>query len=102
LTWLSGFAWVFLFFLLPETSSANILYRRARRLRKITGDEKLKTEAVLQSEGMTKMAMVKMSLVKPIILCFAEPIVFLLNLYIALIYALLYCWVSPHPKEVEE
>jgi len=94
LTWLSAFAWVFLFFLLPETSSANILYRRSRRLRQITGDEKLKTEAVVQSEGMKKMDIVKMSLIRPITLSFLEPIVFLLNLYIALIYALLYCWVS--------
>lgn len=35
--WLSGFALVLFFFFLPETSSANILYRRTRRLRKITG-----------------------------------------------------------------
>jgi MFS transporter, DHA1 family, multidrug resistance protein len=33
-----------------------------------------------------------MSLVRPITLNFTEPMVFLLNLYIALIYGLLYIW----------
>ena len=38
-----------------------------------------------------------MSLVKPITLNFTEPIVFLLNLYIALIYGLLYIWFESFP-----
>jgi len=38
-----------------------------------------------------------MSLLKPITLMFKEPIVFLLNLYIALIYGLLYIWFESFP-----
>jgi len=38
-----------------------------------------------------------MCLVKPITLNFTEPIVFLLNLYIALIYGLLYIWFESFP-----
>jgi DHA1 family multidrug resistance protein-like MFS transporter len=38
-----------------------------------------------------------MTLVKPITLNFQEPIVFLLNLYIALIYGLLYIWFESFP-----
>ncbi|KAJ8608655.1 hypothetical protein MRB53_039539 [Persea americana] len=53
LTWLSGFAWVFLFFFLPETSANNILYRRTRRLRKLTGNDKLKCAPEIMAEGMT-------------------------------------------------
>ena len=41
--------------------------------------------------------MVLMTLVKPITLNFQEPIVFLLNLYIALIYGLLYIWFESFP-----
>jgi DHA1 family multidrug resistance protein-like MFS transporter len=33
-----------------------------------------------------------MVVVRPFSLSFTEPIIFLMNLYIALIYALLYCW----------
>lgn len=53
LMWLSGFCLVFLFFFLPETSSTNILYRRTRRLRKMTGDDKLTCEPELMAEQMT-------------------------------------------------
>lgn len=53
LMWLSGFCLVFIFFFLPETSSANILYRRTVRLRKLTGNEKLKCEPEIMAENMT-------------------------------------------------
>ncbi|KAK8193251.1 putative caffeine resistance protein 5 [Phyllosticta capitalensis] len=97
LMWLSGFCLVFIFFLLPETSSANILYRRTRRLRKLTGNDKLKCEPELASEHMKPSDIVMMVLVRPITLNFTEPMVFLLNLYIALIYGLLYIWFESFP-----
>ncbi|KAF1964922.1 benomyl/methotrexate resistance protein [Bimuria novae-zelandiae CBS 107.79] len=86
LMWLSGFCWVFLFFLFPETSSANILYRRTRRLRKLTGNDKLICEPELMAEQMTAKYIIQISLVRPISFSFTEPMVFLLNLYIALTY----------------
>jgi len=92
LMWLSGFALAINFFFLPETSANNILFRRARRLRKLTGKEKIKSESELMSEEMTTKDIALMTLVRPFTLNFYEPIVFLLNLYIALIYGLLYCW----------
>jgi MFS transporter, DHA1 family, multidrug resistance protein len=73
LMWLSGFSMVFLFFLLPETSSNNILYRRARRLRKMTGNMKLKSESEIMSEQMTTNEIVLMVLVRPFTLNFHEP-----------------------------
>ncbi|KAF2472291.1 benomyl/methotrexate resistance protein [Lindgomyces ingoldianus] len=97
LMWLSGFCFVFLFFFLPETSSTNILYRRTRRLRKITGDERLTCEPEIMAEHMTGKDIVLMILVRPITLNFTEPMVFLLNLYIALIYGLLYIWFESFP-----
>ncbi|KAF2120724.1 major facilitator superfamily domain-containing protein [Lophiotrema nucula] len=95
--WLSGFCFVFLFFLLPETSSPNILYRRTRRMRKLTGNEKLTCEPEIMAEQMTGKDIVMMMLVKPFTLNFTEPMVFLLNLYIALIYGLLYIWFESFP-----
>ncbi|KAK3672685.1 GTPase-activating protein [Recurvomyces mirabilis] len=92
LMWLSGFCLVFLFFLLPETSANNILVRRTKRLRKITGDDKLVCEPELMSEHMTGKEILMISVIKPITMNFTEPMVFLLNLYIALIYGLLYIW----------
>lgn len=97
LMWLSGFCFCFLFVFLPETSSANILYRRTRRLRKLTGNDKLRCEPELEGEQMSGAEVVKMILVRPLTLMFTEPMVFLLNLYIALIYGLLYIWFESFP-----
>ena len=112
LMWLSGFTLILLIFFLPETSATNILFRRARRLRKLTGIATLKCQPEIMSEQMTGkdvswsqglaqhpglagantdfQQIVMMTLVRPITLNFQEPIVFLLNLYIALVYGLLY------------
>ncbi|KAK0104487.1 hypothetical protein ONS95_004776 [Cadophora gregata] len=92
LLWLSGFALIVLIICLPETSSANILYRRSRRLRKLTGRSDLKCEPEIAGEQMTVNDIVMMTLIRPFSLTFTEPILFLLNLYIALIYGLLYIW----------
>jgi DHA1 family multidrug resistance protein-like MFS transporter len=97
LMWASGFAFVFLFFFLPETSAANILYRRTKRLRKKTGDDKLTCEPEMMAESMTPNEIIMMALVRPITLNFTEPMVFLLNLYIALVYGLLYIWFESFP-----
>ncbi|KZL74844.1 multidrug resistance protein [Colletotrichum tofieldiae] len=97
LMWLSGFVFALLFFCLPETSSTNILYRRAKRLRKITGNDRLKSEPEIMAEEMTGRDIVMMCLVRPFTLNFTEPMVFLLNLYIALIYGLLYIWFESFP-----
>ncbi|PVH87179.1 putative caffeine resistance protein 5 [Cadophora sp. DSE1049] len=92
LLWLSGFALIVLIICLPETSSANILYRRSRRLRKLTGRTELKCEPEIAGEQMTIKDIAMMTLIRPFSLTFTEPILFLLNLYIALIYGLLYIW----------
>ncbi|ORY60831.1 MFS transporter [Pseudomassariella vexata] len=97
LMWLSGGTLVVLIFFLPETSSANILYRRTRRLRKMTGNDQLVCEPELASMEMTGKDIVQMTLVRPFTLLFAEPIVLALDLYIALTYGLLYIWFESFP-----
>lgn len=99
--WLSGGTLAFLIFLLPETSPSNILYRRARRLRKLTGNDKLVCEAELAGMDMTPRDVVSMALVRPFVLLFAEPIVLALDLYIALVYGLLYIWFESFPLVFE-
>ena len=101
LMWLSGFCLVFVFFLLPETSASNILYRRTVRLRGLQkGQENapiLKSEAEVEAEGITGRDIAMMILVRPVTLSFFEPIVLALNLYIALLYALIYLWFESFP-----
>lgn len=97
LMWLSGFSLVLFIFFLPETSSNNILYRRTRRLRKLTGIQSLSCQPEIMGESMTGKDIVLIALVRPITLNFTEPMVFLLNLYIALVYGLLYIWFESFP-----
>ena len=97
LMWLSGFCFVFLFFFLPETSSSNILYRRTCRIRALTGNSKVKCEPEIEAEGMSGKEIGMMVFIRPFTLAFTEPICFLLNLYLALIYGLLYLWFESFP-----
>ncbi|KAG5359590.1 Multidrug resistance protein 1 [Yarrowia sp. C11] len=96
LTMISGVCLILLFFFFPETSAANILYRRARRLEKLTG--KKYTTAARQEWAAKKMSTVAYDiLLRPILITFTEPIVFALGLYIALLYSTLYSWFEAFP-----
>jgi DHA1 family multidrug resistance protein-like MFS transporter len=77
---LSGFALIVLIVCLPETSSANILYRRSRRLRKLTGRTDLRCEPEIAGQQMSFNDIAMMTLVRPFSLTFTEPILCLLNL----------------------
>ncbi|CAG8947184.1 unnamed protein product [Penicillium salamii] len=96
LIWISGFALVALFFFLPETYGPNILYRRARRLRKIT-DKPFFCEAELELESIPPTQILFEALVRPFQLCFLEPIVLVMNIYISLVYGILYIWFEAFP-----
>ncbi|KAI0265292.1 putative caffeine resistance protein 5 [Gloeopeniophorella convolvens] len=97
LLWLGGFTSVLLFFFFPETSSSNILFRRAQRLRKATGNQRLRTQSEIEAANMKPRDIAIVVLVRPFTLNFQEPIVMVLNLYIGLIYALFYLWFESFP-----
>jgi MFS transporter, DHA1 family, multidrug resistance protein len=97
LMWLSGATLVLLFFFFPETSASNILYRRANRLRKATGNPSIKSASEIAMAAMSPRDLAVGVLVRPFTLNFQEPIVLALNLYIGLIYALLYIWFESFP-----
>ena len=97
LMWLSAATLVLLFFFFPETSASNILYRRARRLRKATGNQSIMSASEIAMASMSPRDLAVDVLVRPFSLNFQEPIVFALNTYIGLIYALLYIWFESFP-----
>lgn len=97
LLWLNSFVAVLLILCLPETSAANILYRRTRRLRKAFDDPTLTTEAEIEVEQISKNDLLKMVFVLPFKLGFTEPILLATNLYLGLVYAILYCWFEAFP-----
>ena len=82
-----------IFCFLPETSPSTILYRRAKQLRssvdvfpsttKQTGSCQWRHEVI---------GFLHRTLVRPFVLCFGEPICFLLNAYTALVTGVFFGW----------
>lgn len=96
LTWLCTVVLAVLFVAMPETSSANILYRRAKRLRKATGNANLKSQSEMDAAEVTFRDHLTM-LGRAFTLTFSEPVVFFVDLYSALLYGILYIWFESFP-----
>ncbi|OCK73524.1 MFS general substrate transporter, partial [Lepidopterella palustris CBS 459.81] len=105
ITWLSGACLVMLIFFLPETSTSHLIFARTGRLRKVllhntdasAANTKLKCEPEIEAEHTTPREILLMLFVRPFTLSFFEPIVLSLNLYISLLYALIYLWFESFP-----
>jgi DHA1 family multidrug resistance protein-like MFS transporter len=89
LVWLSGFCWVFLMFFFPETSANNLLVRRTKRLRKLTGNQSLRCEAELMGEDMSTKDIVLTALIRPLTLNFTEGMSSLQGFFLRLIFTLI-------------
>lgn len=75
LLWLSAPVCIVMLFFLPETSAANILLRRARRLRQQTGKSTLQSQSEIDQAEMTSSEVVFDALVKPWQINFQDPAV---------------------------
>jgi DHA1 family multidrug resistance protein-like MFS transporter len=82
--WISGFSLIFLSLLLPETLEANILLKRAQRLRKLTGNHKLRSQSEIDQAALTRGEIAYESLVRPFVLA-ADPAVLFANIYLGLV-----------------
>ncbi|ESK95480.1 benomyl methotrexate resistance protein [Moniliophthora roreri MCA 2997] len=101
LMWISAFAILFLSFLLPETYEATILLKRARRLRKLTGNTQLRSQSEIDQAAMSKREIAYESLVRPFVLSM-EPAVLFLNMYLGLVYSVFYLWFEAFPLVFNE
>lgn len=93
----SGFALAVLLFLLPESYSKTILYRKAERLRAVTGNENIVSEGHIENSRMTPSEMLIDTLWRPFEVILFEPVVLLINLYIGLVYSIMYLWFEAFP-----
>lgn len=96
---ISATVFVVLFVFLPETNANTILHKRAARLRKVTGNENIKSEYEIDTEQNPRSFTVILieTLWRPIFIAFFEPIVFFLNLYNAFIYIIMNSWFEAFP-----
>ncbi|KAI9364197.1 major facilitator superfamily domain-containing protein [Pilaira anomala] len=90
----SGLVWIIVC-IIPETYHPILLAKRAKRMRKETGDPSYVT--VEEEFPVPISELVKANLVRPFVMLATEPILMLMSLYIAIIYALLYAFFFAYP-----
>ncbi|VVT50195.1 uncharacterized protein SAPINGB_P002648 [Magnusiomyces paraingens] len=79
----------------PETYAPVILKRRAKRLRKETGNPNIMTEQ--EALKLSFKELLETVLVRPMTMMLTEPVLDLMNLYIVMIYSLLYGFFFAYP-----
>ncbi|KAL1608104.1 hypothetical protein SLS60_003043 [Paraconiothyrium brasiliense] len=99
--WMNGPVFLSLFFLLPETSSNNILLRRAARLRALTGDHRLKSQSEIDQAKMTPREVAIEALWRPFQLVLLDPSIAFTAVYTALIYGIFYSFFEAFPLVYE-
>jgi DHA1 family multidrug resistance protein-like MFS transporter len=88
---------VILLLCMPETSTPNILMRRARRLRKLTGDIRLQSQSELDQRHLTASGILVDALIKPIEITIKDPAILFVNVYTALFYGIYYTFFEVFP-----
>jgi DHA1 family multidrug resistance protein-like MFS transporter len=98
LLWFIGPIFCLLFICLPETSADNILLRRARRLRKTTGNSSLKSRSeIMSKKHLSASSIVFDALIKPWEINIKDPAVLFSTLYSALTYTIFYSFFEAFP-----
>ncbi|GAA5873184.1 hypothetical protein JCM16303_006964 [Sporobolomyces ruberrimus] len=97
LLWISAFAFIVLFLVLPETYEDTILLRRAQRLRKLTGNDRIKAPSELGKNAHESVGFVIRENMHRALRLSLEPSILVANSYIALVYAVFYLWFEAFP-----
>jgi len=97
---LSGACYILITFTVPETYAPKILARRAKKLRKETGDSKYVTEQDLDTRPLGER--LRIFLLRPFQLLLLEPIVLFVSLYMSVLYGLLYMFFVAFPIIYQE
>jgi DHA1 family multidrug resistance protein-like MFS transporter len=89
--------WIALFMFLPETLHSNILYKRAARLRALTGREDIKSHGQREQESVPIGQVMKNSLMRPLQLM-TDPAPLFLSIYLGLCYGCMSLLVFERPR----
>lgn len=95
--WFNGPIFLSLFFFFPETSSANILLRRAQRLRKLTGNPNLKAQSEIDQANLTPRAIATEALWRPFELMLLDPSIAFTTVYTAITYGIFFSFFEAFP-----
>ncbi|KAF4767071.1 hypothetical protein HAV15_009493 [Penicillium sp. str.  len=95
--WASAPVFILMFMLLPETSSATILLRRADRLRKIHNTNRFMSQSEIDQRNMRVSAIAIDALIKPMEITIKDPAVLFVQIYTAIIYGIYYSFFEVFP-----
>ena len=95
--WISGPVLVLMMICTPETSTPNILLRRAARLRKLTGDERLRSQSEINQKGLKPSAVLVDALIKPLEITIKDPAIAFVNVYSSIVYGIYYSFFEVFP-----
>jgi DHA1 family multidrug resistance protein-like MFS transporter len=95
--WIAGPVFILMFLFLPETSTPNILLRRAKRLRALTDDTRLMSQSEIDQRGLKPSAVAIDALIKPLEITIKDPAVAFVNMYTALVYGIYYSFFEVFP-----
>lgn len=82
MVWLTAIVLIFLFVFLPETAASTLLYYKAQRLRKETGDSRYVSEHSAPQK-LSRGQIIKLALVKPFEITVKDPAIAFVNLYVS-------------------
>ncbi|KAJ5195394.1 uncharacterized protein N7498_008832 [Penicillium cinerascens] len=94
---ITAFTTLFIFFLLPETLSSNILLRRAQRLRAQTRNPLYRSQSEMNAPTTSFGAMLFEQTVNDLKISCMDPVIIFVNIHTMLIYGILYLWFEFFP-----
>ena len=97
IVWIAAPVFVLMFLLVPETSTPNILLRRAKRLRALTGDNRLRSQSEIDQKNIKPSKVIISAFIKPIEITVKDPAIAFVNLYTALVYGIYYSFFEVFP-----
>lgn len=97
ITWMASPVLLSLLVFMPETSAPNILLRRARRLRKLTGDSRLQSQSEIDQRSLSASDILFSALVRPMEIMFKDPSIFFVHVYTGYFYGVFYTFFEVFP-----
>ncbi|KAH8751972.1 major facilitator superfamily transporter [Diaporthe sp. PMI_573] len=95
--WAASPMFLAMFFFLPETSAPNILLRRARRLRRLTGNDRFMSQSEIDQRNLKTSAVLADALIKPLEITIKDPAILFVQIYTAIIYGIYYSFFEVFP-----
>ncbi|KAL9007487.1 MAG: hypothetical protein Q9173_007257 [Seirophora scorigena] len=97
IVWTSAPILVLMLLSMPETSTPNILRRRAARLRHLTNEPRLKSQSEISQTGLKPSAIAIDALIKPLEITIKDPAIAFVNVYTSIVYAIYYSFFEVFP-----